>query len=68
MAPGLVIGIAGALIMGRYLQSLLFGVTDQGAVTYLTVTASLALASTLAAYLPARRASLIDPIDALSCE
>ena len=57
-----------SLVAGRPFRSLLVGVTPTDARTYLGVFALLAFASLLACYLPARRASRIDPIQALRQE
>ena len=64
-AVGLGIGLAGSLVLTRYLQSLLFGVAAQDVAVFAGVT-FLLLAVTLAAcYVPARRATRIDPMTAL---
>ncbi len=65
---GVVIGIGGALIVSRLMRSLLFGVAATDAVTYIAVPALLACIAFLASYIPARRASRIDPSIALRCE
>ncbi len=62
---GILIGIVGAWIATRALQGLLFGVSPNDPVTWITVAAVLAAVSFLASYLPARRATRIDPITAL---
>lgn len=64
-AVGLAIGFALSAIAGRTFKSLLVGVTPTDGPTYLGVFTLLALASLLACYLPARRASRIDPLRAL---
>lgn len=58
---GVVIGAIGAWIMTRALQGLLFGVSRSDPVTWLVVPALLLVISLLAAWLPARRATRIDP-------
>jgi predicted permease len=68
VAPGLALGILGALATERYIESLLFNMSGRDPWTYSAVAASLILTSILAAWLPARRASQIDPISALRCE
>ena len=68
VVPGLALGILGALVMERYVEVLLFNVTGRDLWTYSAVAASLIVTSILAAWLPARRASRIDPVSALRCE
>jgi ABC-type lipoprotein release transport system permease subunit len=65
---GVTIGLAGALALGRVVESLLFGVTARDVATFTTVPVALALVAVLASYLPARRASKIDPTEALRAE
>jgi predicted permease len=68
VVPGVALGIAGAVATERYIESLLFNVTGRDPWTYSAVAASLILTSVLAAWLPARRASRIDPVNALRGE
>jgi ABC-type antimicrobial peptide transport system permease subunit len=68
VAVGAVIGITGALVGGRYLASLLFGLGATDPVTILVATMTIAAVGVLAAYLPARRASQVDPLIALHSE
>jgi predicted lysophospholipase L1 biosynthesis ABC-type transport system permease subunit len=65
---GLIIGLAGAAILARYLQGLLFGVSPGSASTFLIVPVLLALVAAASAWLPARRAMKVDPIVALRYE
>ena len=65
---GLVIGFALSFATSAAFRSLLVGVTPTDAPTYLGVLTLLAIASLLACYLPARRASRIDPNEALRQE
>jgi putative ABC transport system permease protein len=67
-AVGLGIGVIAAALASRVLRSLLFGVTAADPVAYLGAILLLAAAGILAAYLPAWRASRIDPIEALRQE
>ncbi|MPZ16662.1 MAG: FtsX-like permease family protein [Luteitalea sp.] len=62
---GVALGVAATLGLTRLMSSLLFGVSAMDPITYLTVSASLGGVALLATYLPARRASRIDPISAL---
>jgi putative ABC transport system permease protein len=65
---GLGCGMAGALALTRLMQTLLFAVTPTDAATFAAVTVLLPGAALLACYVPARRASRIDPQVALRCE
>jgi putative ABC transport system permease protein len=62
---GLAVGMAAAAIAARSIAGLLFGVPPTDPATYATVAAVLALSGLLACWLPARRASRIDPLEAL---
>lgn len=62
LGAGLLIGTAGAIASSRLLRSFLFGVDPLDPAIYLAVGGVLALAALLAAWLPARRASRVDPI------
>jgi predicted permease len=62
---GIAVGIAGALAVSRLLQQSLFDVDAMDPLVYLGVSAILALVSEVAAWLPARRATRIDPVIAL---
>jgi ABC-type antimicrobial peptide transport system permease subunit len=65
---GIALGIGVAAILTRVMSAFLFGVGPLDLVTYAAVSATLAAAALLATYLPARRASLIDPIVALRAD
>jgi putative ABC transport system permease protein len=65
---GLALGLAGAAALARYLAGMLFGVTPLHPPTLLAVSAFFALIAMFASYVPARRATKVDPIIALRCE
>jgi putative ABC transport system permease protein len=65
---GLVIGCFAALGLTRFMTSLLFGVTASDLVTYLGVSCVLGGIAFIAGYLPARRATAVDPLIALRQE
>ncbi|HEU4996490.1 MAG TPA: ABC transporter permease, partial [Gemmatimonadaceae bacterium] len=67
-APGLVLGVGGALLVTRVLERLLFGVSPNDPATLITVAALLAAVALAASLIPARRASRVDPIIALRAE
>ena len=65
VAAGLVIGLALAVVLARVIQGSLYGVSSFDPVTFGGVAVVLTAVATLAAYLPARRASRVDPVHAL---
>ncbi len=67
-AGGVVLGVAGALWLTRFLRELLFQVSPMDPITFAAVAAVLATAALLACYLPARRATRTDPVVALRQE
>jgi ABC-type antimicrobial peptide transport system permease subunit len=62
---GIVIGVGGAVVVTRYLQSMLFGVKPIDVVTFIGVALILAAVVMIACLIPARRAARIDPLEAL---
>ena len=67
-AAGIVIGLAAAFVVSRYVESQLFGIQAADLLVYAGAAGTLAAVAALAAFLPARRASRIDPISALRYE
>lgn len=65
---GVVIGLAGALAVTRLLGSLLYGIRPTDFVTFASVSLLLAAVAFLASYMPARRATRVDPMVALRHE
>jgi predicted permease len=68
VAAGLVVGLAGAAVVTRVLQRFLFGVTPTDPIAFTLVTLLLFAVGLIAAWLPARRATRIDPTTALRAE
>jgi putative ABC transport system permease protein len=62
---GIGAGVAAALIVTRGIQGLLFNVSPTDPTTFVAISALLAAIALLACYIPARRATRIDPLDAL---
>jgi putative ABC transport system permease protein len=67
-AVGLASGLLGSLLAGKAMQGMLFGVGAYDPATFVVITGILALTALLACYLPARRATKVDPIVALRHE
>jgi putative ABC transport system permease protein len=65
---GIGVGMAGAFALTRFMESLLFGVSATDPVTLAGVGLAFAVAALMAAYIPARRASRVDPMVCLRCE
>ena len=62
------LGLAGAIATTRALERLLFGVTTLDLPTFIAVPVLLIMVALAACYLPARRATRVDPMDALRYE
>ena len=65
---GVAVGVVGALALARLMKSLLFGVGAADPITFVAVALLLMLVALLACWLPARRATKVDPMIALRCE
>jgi ABC-type lipoprotein release transport system permease subunit len=65
---GMAIGLAGALALTRVLQDFLFETKPNDPLTFVGVAAALALAALVACYIPALRATRVDPVSAMRCE
>lgn len=66
--PGLAAGLLGALYLSRFLEALLFGVQPRDPATFAAVAALFLIVAAIACYLPARRATRVDPVVALRAE
>jgi len=65
---GVALGVAGAWVLTRFLTGFLYGVRPTDPATFVLVSLALATASMLASYIPARRATKVDPMVALRYE
>jgi predicted permease len=68
VGAGIAIGVLAALAVSKFLASFLVGVSSYDPITFLTVATLLLLAAFLACYLPAHRATRVDPMEALRYE
>jgi putative ABC transport system permease protein len=67
-AIGVAVGLAGAAALSRYLEGLLYGLTPLDPTTFLAVVVVFGVVATVASYVPARRATRVDPLVALRSE
>jgi putative ABC transport system permease protein len=65
---GVALGVAGALVLTRLMASMLFGVTPRDIASYAAAAVALAAVALVASFVPARRATALDPVRALRHE
>ena len=65
---GETVGLAGAIALNKLIESMVFGVRTTDPLTYAVTSSVWAVTALLACYIPARKATTVDPITALRCE
>ena len=65
---GIAVGVGGAAGLTRYLATMLFGLTPLDPITFVAVSVLFAAVAALASWMPARRATAVDPMMALRCD
>jgi predicted permease len=65
IAAGVVLGLVAAIVCGRVLQDLLYGVQPADPITFAAAAGALSVVAVIASYLPARRATRLDPVTAM---
>ena len=68
VAVGVLVGVGASIALSRVMQSLLFGVEANNVATLVGVSVGLIAVALVACWIPARRATQVDPLDALRCE
>jgi len=65
---GIIVGLTAAAMVTRSIKGMLFGLSPLDPATFLAVALLFVLVATIASYVPARRATMVDPLVALRCE
>jgi len=68
VVPGVVVGTVGALFLARLMTSVLYGIAPTDPLTFAAVIAVLIVVTLLASLVPARRATKVDPIEAIRAQ